>query len=102
MRCGEPVSERLKLKLPLASVLVRAASCIPSARFSNTTSSPLAGLPTVAFLTLPVRVSADADAAKVRSNATEIIERQKRPPIVGPQEVLGELNSGILSEGSRT
>src|ERR1700692_1262926 len=54
-KCGLWESSSLKLKLPLASVLVRATSSIPWPRPNRMTSSPAAALPVVPFLTVPVR-----------------------------------------------
>src|SRR5450755_407486 len=73
-RCGPCALSSLKLKLPLASALVRPASSIPWLRLSRTTSSPAAGLPVVAFLTVPVRVWAEAKE-----------ERRKTRKIVAPR-----------------
>src|SRR5581483_1533260 len=64
-RCGDPVSERLNEKFPFASALVRAASCIPSARLRRTISSPAPAFPVVPFLTVPVSVSARAELQSI-------------------------------------
>src|ERR1700722_11128323 len=59
-RCGDCASSSLKLKLPLASALVRPDSCMPWVRLRRMTSSPAAGLLVVEFVRVPVRVWAAA------------------------------------------
>src|ERR1700722_4737615 len=70
-RCGDWASSSLKLKWPLASVLVRPASSMPCASLSRTTSSPAEGLPVVEFLTVPVRVCAEAKVVRRRMVASD-------------------------------
>src|SRR5580692_6734427 len=70
-RCGDWVSSSLKLKWPWASVLVRPASSIPWPSLSRTTSSPAAGLLVVEFLTVPVRVWAEARVVRRRMAAAD-------------------------------
>src|ERR1700685_316967 len=63
-RWGLLASSSLTLKLPLASVWVRPDSSIPWPRLRSTTSSPAAGFLMVPFVTLPVRVWAEAEAIR--------------------------------------
>src|SRR5450631_1071173 len=78
IRCG-PGSGTLKVKLPLASVLVRPASVMPCVRFSRTTSSPTEGLLTVLLVTVPVSDAACAMSEPVsRSNAARAGENDRK------------------------
>src|SRR5260370_15001487 len=70
-RWGDCASSSLKVNWPLASVLVRPVSSMPWPSFRRTTSSPVAGLPVVAFLTVPVRVWAAARVERSRTAAAQ-------------------------------
>src|ERR1700674_2178723 len=75
-RCGLVALSSFRLKLPLASVWVRPDSSIPWPRLRSTTSSPAAGLLVVPFLTVPVRVWAEAETETRRSVGSNT---RKRP-----------------------
>src|SRR5581483_686459 len=72
-RCWPPSSGIGSVKLPLASVLVRPASCMPCESFRMTTSSPAEGLLDVLLVTLPVRSAAMVVAV---SASTTIVQRR--------------------------
>src|ERR1035438_3036306 len=73
IKCGPPESSIVKLNLPSASVLVRAASSIPCASLISTTSSPAEGWLVVPFFTVPVRVSAETKVARAHTRKTALI-----------------------------
>src|SRR5580692_7386566 len=64
IRWGLAASSSFTLKLPLASVRVRPDSCIHWPKLRSTTSSPAAGFFVVPFVTVPVRVCAEAEAIR--------------------------------------
>src|SRR5690242_2953447 len=69
-RYGELVSSTLKLNLPAESVFAWPTSSMPDASLMSTTSSPDDGLPVVPFVTVPVKVAAEAKLVNVLASKT--------------------------------
>src|SRR6266851_726964 len=66
MRCSTLSSGSSSVNLPWASVLVLDVSCIPPLSESSVTSSPSAGFPVVAFVTVPVSWAAKSAVERNR------------------------------------
>src|SRR5215510_3912520 len=89
MRCGSADWPSLKLKLPLASVLVRPTSSMPCPNLINTTSSPAAGLFVVPLFTVPVRFCAETTALKMSTRtSTEIFEESIKLSLLFSDQVV--------------